>query len=110
MIEGWDKECQRIRKSGKHTKDGDEKDVYKIVKQLTDNNALQEKPGRKLNSFPKCKASLIENLDVQSLFKWINEHKKQVLLKKVARSEECPLGGKVELFDFFNACTCAVDI
>ena len=29
MIEGWDKECQWIRKSGKHTKRGDEKDVYK---------------------------------------------------------------------------------
>eukprot|EP00794_Sanderia_malayensis_P009643 gene9643-10630_t len=85
LIEGWDNECKLIRKSGRHIKKGDEKDVHKIVKQLKDKNALKEIPGRRLTSFSNIQSSLIENLDIQSLFKWINEHKRLVLLKKVAR-------------------------
>eukprot|EP00794_Sanderia_malayensis_P008410 gene8410-9308_t len=81
----WDMELHLIRKSGKHTKKETHGDLEKVVKQLIEKHALREKPGRELKSYSGQKASLVENMDIHSLFKWIDGHKKLVLFKKVAR-------------------------
>lgn len=85
LIESWDKSCQLIQRSGRHIAKSMKNDLCKIVHNLMHNHALQERPGRKLKGYPGMKPSVIQDLDMSSIFKWITEHKKKVLLGKVAR-------------------------
>ena len=85
LIESWDKSCQLMQRSGKHIAKSLKNDLHKIVHNLMQNHALQEKPGRTLKGYPVMKPSVIHDLDMSSMFKWITEHKRKVLLGKVAR-------------------------
>ena len=64
---------------------GELKDVEKLVKKLMENNAMQKRNGRKLKCYSDISPSLISDVDLQGLFKWINDHKKLVSEQKTAR-------------------------
>eukprot|EP00794_Sanderia_malayensis_P002525 gene2525-2920_t len=82
LIDTWDKTCELMRKSGKHVLRSTNKDLIKVVKCLMEHHALQERNGRVLKGYHGMKASLIKDIDISSLFKWIDGHKSKLFIIK----------------------------
>ncbi len=83
LIDQWDATTMFLCRSGKHSGSKDSSDLQKIVRELMDCRALRRTPGRKYKH--RCiKNSLITDLDISGLYKWISEHIKKVQQKKIA--------------------------
>ncbi|XP_065062180.1 uncharacterized protein LOC135689010 [Rhopilema esculentum] len=85
LIDLWDKSSSFIKQSGKHTMSCADGDLRKIVKELIECHALRKIPKRRYQYFKRVKSSLIANLDMTSLFAWIEKHKKFIKERKAAR-------------------------
>jgi hypothetical protein len=79
-----DHELSVYRWSGKHITTSSKNDLLKVVNELL-SGALHVTPGRKKHHFKNMKQSLLHGLDLQKLFSWINEHKKDLVLQRRAR-------------------------
>ena len=78
------RECQIMKRSGKHFVKSTKKDMHKIVEVLLQQKALLSIPGRSYKHFANFKRShLIDNMG--GLCKWINMHKKQMQMHAKAR-------------------------
>ena len=85
LLDNFDEMCNVVRRSGRHVQRSPRNDLIKIVKGLTDNEAFVFTNGRTYKHFSGIPSSLLEGFSVSSMFKWINEHKKNVLLSKCPR-------------------------
>ena len=85
LLEQWDASSRFIQQSGKHRISHAADDMLKIIKQLMADRALKYTPGRKYKYYRSIKSSIIEDLDISSLFEWINEHRRLVKINKIAR-------------------------
>ena len=85
LISNWDAAFKKFCKSGRHISKFPIKDLEKLVKKLMENNAMQKRNGRKLKCYSDISPSLISDVDLQGLFKWINDHKKLVSAQRKAR-------------------------
>lgn len=85
LIDQWDSTTSFISRSGRHSAAKATSDLKKIVKQLMDCRALKKTPGRKYKHYNNVRSSLIADVDISGLFKWIGDHIKMVKQKKVAR-------------------------
>ncbi len=80
VIENVAKECKVMQRSGQHEEVSSHKDLEKIVNILIEEQAMKVIDGRKYHYFKKFKQSLLLDLDIQKLWKWINDHKNEMIL------------------------------
>jgi hypothetical protein len=85
VIEKFDLESKIRKMSGKHVHKSESKDIEILVGDLVKHDAFTETPGRKYNKFSKFPRSHIRDIDMSSLYKWINDHKKYIMLNRKAR-------------------------
>ena len=85
MVTNYDDCLKRMRRSGKHTVRSDSKDFSTVLSKLVDEGAFEFKDSRLLNCFPGMSGDPLDGLDIHSLYKWINDHKKYIALDKRAR-------------------------
>lgn len=85
LMKQFDHELCIYKRSGKHITKSAKGDLLKIVNELLQEKALHLTPGRRYKHFKDMKQSLLHGLDLQKLFTWINEHKKNLVLHRRAR-------------------------
>ena len=85
MVDNFDATIHKIKRSGKHTVRSDSKDFMTIINKLIAEDTLEFRDGRSLPSFPGISSDPLNGLDIHSLYKWINDHKKYISLDKRAR-------------------------
>ena len=85
LVELFDSECKIKKRSGKHVQRSDAQDLRILVNLLLSEEALTETPGRNYNHYTGFLRSQTSNIDMSSLFKWINKHKKLISLNRKAR-------------------------
>jgi hypothetical protein len=85
LLDNFDEMCNIARRSGHHVQHSRRNDLVKVVQNLVDNKAFEFTNGRTYKKLTEIKASLLEDFSVSEMFKWINEHKKNVYLKRCSR-------------------------
>ena len=79
LLERLDVEMNVRHNSVEHTKKNMHRDLMTIVDQLVTEDVFSKKPEREpLKFFRNCPRDYLQLLDTSSLFKWINDHKKNV--------------------------------
>jgi hypothetical protein len=78
------RECDIMKRSGKHFVKSTKNDMEKLVQFLLKQNALVETPGRSYKHFGNFKRSHLIN-NMSGLCKWINKHKHQMEMQLTAR-------------------------
>ena len=84
-LDNWDRKALFIKRSGKHFKQADEKDLRKIVAELMKQKAFKKNNGRSYKHFSQVAPSLLEGFDLHKMFTWINDHKKKIHFETTAR-------------------------
>lgn len=84
-IEKFDSESKIRRRSGKHVSQSDTNDLSILVDCLMKQDSLTKKPGRTYNHYSGFRRSHLNEVDMSSLYKWINSHKKEFILNRKAR-------------------------
>lgn len=85
LMDNFDQDCQLRKKSGHHVKTRAISDLNKVVQELTKCDALTEHSSRKYKRFANIAPSVLDNFDLKSMFKWLDEHKKSIYLHKTSR-------------------------
>lgn len=78
------KECNVMKRSGKHFVQSTKKDMGKIVQSLQQQKALEFSPGRSYTHYTNFERSHLTNR-MGGLCKWINKHKYQMVMYTKAR-------------------------
>ena len=84
-IENISRECQVMKRSGKHFVASAKKDNDKLVENLILNKAFLFSNGRKYKTFTDCKRSALHNLNMADMCRWINQHKHEIKIGRTAR-------------------------
>lgn len=79
------KECNLIKRSGKHFVKTTRNDLIKLVNLLVPEDALSETPGRCYKHFKNFPRSPLRNLWMGKLCQWINKHKHELQIGRRAR-------------------------
>ena len=85
MVGSYDDCIKKMKQSGKHTVRSDSKDFSTVLNKLVAEGVFQFKEGRSYNCFPGITNGPLDGLDIHTVYKWINEHKKYIALDKRAR-------------------------
>ena len=85
LIDNFDYDCAVLKQSGKHVQKKCTLDLKKIVNELLAQNVFKCTEGRVYKYFNGCSPSILQRFNLHDAFKWINEHKKNIVLKKTAR-------------------------
>lgn len=85
MMKLFDSNLSVFRRSGKHIQQSTENDTGKLVNELVANDAFTFTPGRKYKFYDKIKPSILCGFNMQKMFEWINDHKKEMALYRRAR-------------------------
>jgi hypothetical protein len=85
LIDNFDHDCAVLKQSGKHIQKKCTIDLKKIVNELLAHNVFTCTEGRVYKYFNGCSPSILQRFSLHDAFKWINEHKKNIILKKTAR-------------------------
>lgn len=85
LLENFDRECSVIRRSGVHYQTSQIPDLHQVVSELSMQKAFCWTPGRAYGHYRNCKSSLLEGFDLQGMFRWINMHKKNIIIARRAR-------------------------
>lgn len=79
------KECNLMKRSGKHFVKTTRNDLTKLVNLLVQEDALSETPGRCYRHFKNFPRSPLRNLRMGKLCQWINKHKHELQIGRRAR-------------------------
>ena len=85
LLESVDKEIGVRVNSSAHMKKDMKKDMMTVVNTLIEEDVFAMIPGRQMTYFANCPRDFLQLLDSPSLFKWINDHKKNMVLGKRPR-------------------------
>lgn len=85
LMDNFDLDCQLLKRSGHHVAKKAIGDLKKVVEELVKCNAFTKNPNRRYKKFINVPPTMLENFDLTSMFKWINDHKKSIYLQKTAR-------------------------
>lgn len=85
VLDNFDDECHIIRRSGKHVVKSTRVDLEKIIGELMSQRAFRWTPDRKYQHFNNINSTLLEDFDLQDMFRWIDKHKKNIELSRRAR-------------------------
>lgn len=69
VLDNFDEECRVIRRSGKHVTRSTRVDLARIVGEMMSQRAFLWNPGGTYRHFHNIKSSLIEDFDLQDLFR-----------------------------------------
>jgi ribosome-associated toxin RatA of RatAB toxin-antitoxin module len=78
LMENFDKEVKTYKTSGKHVRKSALKDMKLVVAELLDQQALSNVPGRSYSYYANSKSSILAGFDLEKMYKWINDHKKNI--------------------------------
>jgi len=73
-----DQDIEKVSRSGRHTSSSTERDLQELVNRAISTGVFQEQEGRRYNHFVTFERNCLVNLDMSSVFKWINDHKKNI--------------------------------
>ena len=82
LMQKIDAEVKSYKLSGKHVAKSSAKDLQTIVKELLHQQALVRVPRR---CYGGIKSSLLAGFDLQKMYRWIDEHKKNIIPQRRAR-------------------------
>ena len=85
VLDNLDDECHIIRRSGNHVVKSTRVDLEKIVGELMSQHAFRWTPDRKYQYFNYINSTLLEDFDLQDMFRWIDKHKKNIEHSRRAR-------------------------
>lgn len=85
MFDNMDQTINRFRKSGRHTSSSLKNDIEELLKRITQIDVFTEHPGRSYHCFADFERDPFKSVDMSSLYKWINQRKKNMLLGSRAR-------------------------
>lgn len=85
ILANFDANCHITKRSGKHTRKSQSSDLDKVVQQLMEQKALTFTPGRAYGHFSNIEPTVLNNFNLQKMYKWINKHKRNILLQTHAR-------------------------
>ena len=86
ILDNFDNLCSIIKRSGKHPSTKTvSSDLEKLVNEMMRNNAMELNPGRRYEHFKHFSNSLLSKFNVHSFYKWIDDHKKNIILQNIAR-------------------------
>jgi hypothetical protein len=78
ILENLDESVKRHTKSGKHSNPSKEKDMHELIKRAEDLDVFNETEGRSYSHFNGFKRDRLEDLNGTNLYRWINNHKKNI--------------------------------
>ena len=81
----WEVTLNRQTHSGKHPEGSPDKDIVKLVNRAIDLDVFTETDGRQYQMFNDFKRDRLKDLDISSLYKWINKNKRNIELGSSAR-------------------------
>lgn len=85
VLDNFDRECSVIRRSGRHYEISVLSDLHKIVTELSTHQAFQWTAGRSYGHFTDIDSSLLDGFKLKDMFRWINDHKKNIVSEQRAR-------------------------
>ena len=80
-----DQEINKVLRSGIHTRNSTERDLQELVNRAMATDVFHKQGGRHYNHFVNFERNFLASLDMSALFKWKNDHKKNVHLGVRAR-------------------------
>ena len=80
ILDKLDGSLNRQSHSGKHPEGSPDKDREELVNRAVDLDVFTETDGRHYQTFNDSKRDRLEDLDLSSLYKWINKHKRNIHL------------------------------
>lgn len=85
LMDNFDLDCQVLKRAGDHVAKAATGDLKKIVEELVKFDVFTRHANREYKKFCNIEPSLLSNFNMNSMFKWINEHKRTINLHKTAR-------------------------
>ena len=85
ILDKLDGSLNRQTHTGKHPEGSPDKDIVELVNRAVDLDVFTETDGRHYQTFNDFKRDRLEDLDLSSLYKWINKHKRNIQLGSRAR-------------------------
>ena len=85
LIEKFDTETKIRARSGKHSLKSDQKDLEALIDSLMKEDSMTETPGRKYKHFANFTGGPMLDMEMSSLYRWITNHKKHILLNRKAQ-------------------------
>ncbi|XP_028518482.1 uncharacterized protein LOC114576306 [Exaiptasia diaphana] len=85
VLDNFDREISLKKMSGKHVRASAIPDLHKVIAELVSQKAFTWTPNREYIHYKNVQPSLLEGMDMHDMFKWINTHKKNIILAKKAR-------------------------
>lgn len=85
LMDNFDLDCKVLKRAGHHVAKAATCDLKKLVAELVKCDAFTLHADRQYKRFSKVEPSLLSNFKMDSMFKWINEHKRTINLHKTAR-------------------------
>ena len=85
LFERLDKEMHVKKESGEHTRKSVQQDFKVIVHTLIEHNVFLKQSRDPQSYFVDCPRDYLQLLDTKALYKWINDHKKNISLDKRPR-------------------------
>jgi hypothetical protein len=85
VVENANRECKVMKRSGIHFVTRNEKDLVKVINKLLDEKALTETKGREYKTFTDCQRSHLKCIKMVDFCKWINNHKRGMIIGRTAR-------------------------
>ena len=85
LTDGIDQEIDKISRSERHTRRSTERDLQELVNRAISIDIFNRQEGRHYNHFVNFERNYLDKLNMSSVFKWINDHKKNVALGVRAR-------------------------
>ena len=84
-LDNFDRECGVTRRSGHHSEIEAMSDLHKVVTELITQRAFCWTPGRSYGHFRDIDSSLLDGFDLNAMFRWINNYKKNIVKARHAR-------------------------
>lgn len=84
-LDSVDLECGVTRRSGHHYEIEATSDLQKVVTELITQKAFCLTPGRGYGHFTDIDSSLLDGFDLNDMFRWINNHKKNIVKARQTR-------------------------
>lgn len=85
LMDNFDKSLLVRKRSGDHIKKSAKGDLEKIVKELLEQKAFTYTKDRRYRHYRNVAPSLLSGFDMRSMYTWINQHKKYIILNRRAR-------------------------
>lgn len=85
LIDTIDQDIDKVSRSGRHAHSSTERDLQELVERAVSTDVFNKQEGRHYNHYLAFERNCLVNLDMSSVFKWINDHKKNIVLGVRAR-------------------------